>query len=108
MANALVLQVSDDSFANDVLASDIPVVVDFWAPWCGPCKAIAPLLDQLAEQYDGKVRVAKVNVDNNPQVAAQYGITGIPAFITFQGGEVVDRLQGAQARKLGAMFSNLA
>ena len=103
-----VLEITEGNFQSEVLESDIPVVIDFWAPWCGPCRAIAPLVDQLASQYDGKVRVGKVNVDNNPNLASQYKITGIPAMLAFSGGDVGDRLVGANPKKINAIFSDLS
>ena len=80
--------VSDDSFAGDVLESESPVLVDFWAEWCGPCKQIAPVLEELATDYDGRVTVAKVNIDENPQTPSKYGVRGIPTLMLFKGGQV--------------------
>ncbi|MFV0680330.1 thioredoxin TrxA [Ottowia sp.] len=96
MANDLIKHVSDSSFDADVLQSDKPVLVDFWAEWCGPCKAIAPALDDLATQYNGKLQVAKVNVDDNRAVPAKFGIRGIPTLMVFKGGQL-------SATKVGAM-----
>jgi thioredoxin len=95
MASEKVLEFTDAQFDADVLKSDGPVLVDFWATWCAPCKAIAPVLDQLAEEYDGKVKIGKVNVDENPATPGQYGVRGIPTMILFKDGEVVDQLVGA-------------
>jgi thioredoxin 1 len=95
MASDKVLQLSDDSFANDVLKSDLPVLVDFWASWCAPCKAIGPLIDGLADEYDGKVKIAKLNVDENPATPGQYGVRGIPTLILFKDGKVLDQVVGA-------------
>ena len=95
MASDKVLEFTDAQFDADVLKSDGPVLVDFWATWCAPCKAIAPVLDQLAEEYDGKVKIGKVNVDENPATPGQYGVRGIPTMILFKDGEVVDQLVGA-------------
>ncbi|MBK1692428.1 thioredoxin TrxA [Ectothiorhodospira mobilis] len=88
--------VSDASFEDDVLKSDQPVLVDYWAEWCGPCKMIAPILDEIAEEYDGKLRVAKLNIDENPATPPKYGIRGIPTLMLFKGGNV-------EATKVGAL-----
>lgn len=90
-----VQQVSDASFDNDVLQADVPVLIDFWAPWCGPCKAIAPVVEELAGEYDGRLKVVKMNVDDNPQTPAQYGVRGIPNLILFKSGEVKQQIVGA-------------
>ncbi len=92
---AAYIDVTEASFQTDVLESDLPVLVDFWAPWCGPCRAIAPAVEQIATEYAGKLRVAKVNVDQNQRVAMQYGVSGIPALLVFKGGELVNRAGGA-------------
>ncbi|AFZ16171.1 thioredoxin [Allocoleopsis franciscana] len=89
------VQVTDASFKQDVLESDIPVLVDFWAPWCGPCRMVAPVVDEIAQQYDGKVKVVKLNTDENPQIASQYGIRSIPTLMIFKGGQRVDMVVGA-------------
>jgi len=96
--NPNVSQVSDSSFEGDILKSETPVLVDFWAPWCGPCRSVAPIIDELANQYVGKLKVAKVNVDESSAVAMRYQITSIPTFILFKGGEVADRVLGALPR----------
>ena len=83
--------VSDNDFATKVLQSDRPVLVDFWAPWCGPCKMAAPVLEELSKTYEGKITVMKVNVDDNQQIAAQYGIMSIPTTVLFKDGKEVDR-----------------
>ena len=95
MSSGLVKHVDDSNFESVVLASGIPVLVDFWAPWCGPCKALAPIIDKVAEEQTGKVLVCKVNVDDSPEVAAKYGIRGIPTLIYFKGGNVVNQLTGS-------------
>jgi thioredoxin 1 len=95
MAGQDTVVVSDSDFKASVLDSTEPVLVDFWAEWCGPCKAIAPALDDLAARYKGKVKVAKLNVDDNQQTAQTYGIRGIPTLLVFKGGKVVEQIIGA-------------
>ncbi|MFQ5623894.1 MAG: thioredoxin [Paracoccaceae bacterium] len=90
-----VTKVTDDSFESEVVKSDIPVVVDFWAEWCGPCKMIGPALEELSEEYGGKIKVAKVNVDENPQAPSKLGVRGIPALFIYKGGQVVSNKTGA-------------
>jgi len=96
--NPNVQTVSDASFEGDILKSDKPVLVDFWAPWCGPCRSVAPIVDDLATQYCGKIKVAKINVDESSMVAMKYMVTSIPTFILFKNGEVADRVLGAMPR----------
>jgi thioredoxin 1 len=98
MAGANVLELTDTNFQTEVLTSDQPVLVDFWAPWCGPCRKIAPMIDELATEYNGSVRVGKVNIDDNQQAAMQYGIEAIPTLIVFKGGKPVQRFQGIPAK----------
>ena len=88
------IEFTDDNFGAEVLQSTAPVLVDFWAPWCGPCRQIAPLIDQLAEQYSGKVKIGKINIDENPEVTNQYGIQSIPTLMVFRGGNVSERFVG--------------
>lgn len=91
-----ILHVSDGSFENEVLKSEIPTLVDFWAEWCGPCKMIAPILDDVAREYAGRVKVTKINIDDNPATPSKFGIRGIPTLLLFKGGNV-------EAQKVGAL-----
>ena len=87
--------VSDASFEQDVLKSDVPVLVDFWAPWCGPCRMVAPIVDEIAKEFDGKIKFFKLNTDENPNVASQFGIRSIPTLMVFKDGQKVDTVVGA-------------
>lgn len=99
-----VFDVSDQEFDEKVLQNDKPVVVDFWAPWCGPCRSISPIIEELAGEYGGQVEVAKVNVDDNPESPGRYGVWGIPTIIMFKNGEVVDQVVGASPDKVKQLF----
>lgn len=94
------LEFTDSNFSQEVESSEIPVLVDFWAVWCGPCRMIAPIVEELATEYQGKVKVGKLDVDNNVQVATKYGIRSIPTLLIFKGGKVVDQIVGAVPKTL--------
>ena len=100
----MTLQVTDATFEQEVLKSDVPVLLDFWAPWCGPCRMVAPILDELAEEFAGRAKIAKVNVDENQQVPAQFGIRSIPTLILFKDGQVVATQVGALPKSQLATF----
>ena len=98
MASERIGEIGADTFGDAVLGSELPVLVDFWAPWCGPCLAVTPVLEQLAEEHAGRVRLVKVNIDQHEELAFRYGVTSIPSFILFRRGEVVDRMLGAMPK----------
>jgi thioredoxin 1 len=92
------LQLTDSSFEGEVLKADKPVLVDFWAPWCGPCRMLSPLIDELAKEYDGKIKMGKLNTDENAQVATRFKISAIPTLLFFKGGKMVDQLVGVHPK----------
>ena len=93
-----IIHLSDDTFKKEVLESSVPVLVDYWAEWCGPCKMIAPILDSLISEYDGKIKIAKLNIDENPQTPTKYGIRGIPTLMIFKDGNVESTKVGALSK----------
>lgn len=94
------MEFTDANFQQEVLNSDVPVLIDFWAVWCGPCKMIAPFVEEIAKEYEGKVKVGKLDVDNNPNVSMQYGIRSIPTLLFFRDGQVVDQIMGAVPKNM--------
>ena len=99
MAAKNIVYLTETNFSEEVTNSPVPVLVDFWAEWCGPCKMIAPLLDELASEYDGKVKVAKVNIDEQQNLASQHGIRAVPTLLLFKGGEVADQIVGVKSKR---------
>ena len=94
----MAIEISDAEFETEVLKSDQPVLVDFWAPWCGPCRQIAPMVDEITSENEGSAKVVKINIDDSPASAQEYGVTSIPTLMVFKGGEVVERFIGAQPK----------
>ena len=94
----MAISVSDKNFESEVLKSQQPVIVDFWAEWCGPCKAMGPLVDELAKELDGKAKVVKINIDDSPEAPTKYGVRGIPTFMVFKGGQLVDTRVGGMSK----------
>ncbi len=108
MASPNIVTLGKDNFTQEVLESTAPILVDFWAEWCGPCKMIAPVLDQLADEYAGKARVGKVNIDHEQDLAVQFGVRAIPTLLFFKGGAVAEQIVGAKSKKeLKASFDRL-
>ena len=99
MAAANIVTLTDTNFAAEVLSSETPVLVDFWAEWCGPCKMLSPLIDELASEYDGKIKVGKVNIDDHQNLASQYGVRAIPTMLVFKSGEVADQIVGLRSKR---------
>lgn len=100
MASKNIVELTADNFETEVIKSNLPVVVDFWAEWCGPCKMLAPTLDELADEYVGKVKIAKLNVDNSPEIANNYGISSIPTLLFFKNGNVVGQSVGVKPKSV--------
>jgi thioredoxin 1 len=109
MASPNIVALTEGNFAQEVLQSTTPVLVDFWAEWCGPCKMIGPILDELADEYDGRVKIAKVNIDEQQALAAEYGIRAIPTLLLFDKGQVADQIVGLKSKRdLKASFDRVA
>lgn len=106
----MIVQITDDNFETEVIRSNLPVLIDFWAPWCGPCKSIAPVIEELAREYDGRIKVAKLNVDENPVTPSRYAVRGIPNLLILKGGTVKEQLVGVvpKARLVDAIERALA
>jgi thioredoxin 1 len=109
MAAANILTLTQNNFSQEVLQSSTPVLVDFWAQWCGPCKALTPILDELADEYDGRVKIGKVNIDDEQALAAEYGVRAIPTLLLFNQGQVADQIVGLRSKRdLKASFDRVA
>src|SRR5437660_6788442 len=109
MAAPNIVTLTPENFSDQVLKSQTPILVDFWAEWCGPCKMIAPVLDELAEEYDGRVKIGKVNIDDQQQLAAQYSVHAIPTLLLFHHGQVADQIVGLRSKRdLKASFDRMA
>ena len=106
----MIVQITDDNFESEVIRSNLPVLIDFWASWCGPCKSIAPVIEELAREYDGRLKVAKLNVDENPVTPSRYAVRGIPNLLILKGGTVKEQIVGAvpKARLVDAIERALA
>lgn len=104
----MTIEITDASFKSEVTDSPVPVLVDFWAPWCGPCKMIAPVLEEIAQEYEGKAKIVKINIDDNQNIAAQFGVRSIPTLILFKNGNEVEKIIGAQGKdKLTALIDSV-
>lgn len=106
----MMVQITDDNFESEVIRSNLPVLIDFWAPWCGPCKSIAPVIEELAREYEGRLKVAKLNVDENPVTPSRYGVRGIPNLLIIKAGAVKEQMVGAvpKARLVDAIENALS
>jgi thioredoxin 1 len=109
MASQNIVTLTEANFSDEVLKSSLPILVDFWAEWCGPCKMIAPVLDELAEEYDGRVRIGKVNIDEEQSLASEYGVRAIPTLLLFNDGEVAEQIVGMKSKRdLKSSFDKVA